>query len=138
MDQTTNNISRVSVSLSAMSFCFDARNFIVSVSYLVLLVVIALFVRDSFIRPTLGDLLVVVWLYYALASVVLMPVYALASLVVVIAYLVELGQYLQITSWLAIDSSSLLHVILGATFDWRDLVAYSVGGLVCYWWEGKR
>lgn len=101
------------------------------------LVVIALYVRDSFIRPTFGDVLVVVWLYYFLASLFSMPVNWLLSLVVLIAFAVELGQLLQVAVWLGIESSSPLAVILGATFDWKDLLAYSIGGLLCWWMEKK-
>lgn len=101
------------------------------------LVVIALYVRDSFIRPTFGDVLVVVWLYYLLASILSMPVKWLAALVVLIAFVVEFGQLLQVATWLGIESPSLLAMILGATFDWKDLFAYSVGGALCWWMEAK-
>ena len=101
------------------------------------LVVIALYVRDSFIRPTVGDVLVVVWLYYFLASLFSMPVNWLVSLVVLIAFAVELGQLLQVAAWLGIEPSSPLAVILGATFDWKDLLAYCIGGLLCWWMEKK-
>lgn len=101
------------------------------------LVVIALYVRDSFIRPTFGDVLVVVWLYYLLASILSMPVKWLAALVVLIAFVVEFGQLLQVVTWLGIESPSLLAMILGATFDWKDLFAYGVGGALCWWMEAK-
>ncbi|MEZ8106068.1 ribosomal maturation YjgA family protein [Vibrio cortegadensis] len=101
------------------------------------LVVIALYVRDSFIRPTFGDVLVVVWLYYLLASILSMPVKWLAALVVLIAFVVEFGQLLQVATWLGIESSSILAIILGATFDWKDLFAYGVGGALCWWMEAK-
>lgn len=101
------------------------------------LVVIALYVRDSFIRPTFGDVLVVVWLYYLLASILSMPVKWLAALVVLIAFVVEFGQLLQVATWLGIESPSLLAMILGATFDWKDLFTYGVGGALCWWMEAK-
>ncbi|MDN3680497.1 DUF2809 domain-containing protein [Vibrio tapetis subsp. quintayensis] len=101
------------------------------------LIVIALYVRDNFVRPTFGDVLVVVWLYYLLASILSMPVTWLASLVVLIAFIVELGQLLHVVNLLNIESSSLLAVILGATFDWKDLFAYCVGGALCWWMETK-
>lgn len=101
------------------------------------LVVIALYVRDSFIRPTFGDVLVVVWLYYLLASILSIPVKWLAALVVLIAFVVEFGQLLQVATWLGIESPSILAIILGATFDWKDLFAYGVGGALCWWMEAK-
>ncbi|WP_274884114.1 DUF2809 domain-containing protein [Vibrio harveyi] len=122
---------------SAIHLRFSAKNGLKSLVCFIALVVIALYIRDSFIRPTFGDVLVVVWLYYFLASIFSMPVNWLVSLVVLIAFAVELGQLLQVAAWLGIESSSPLAVILGATFDWKDLLAYSIGGLLCCWIEKK-
>ncbi|PQJ42594.1 hypothetical protein BTO00_11040 [Vibrio campbellii] len=115
----------------------SVKNGLKSLVCFIALVVIALYVRDSFIRPTVGDVLVVVWLYYFLASLFSMPVNWLVSLVVLIAFAVELGQLLQVAAWLAIEPSSPLAIILGATFDWKDLLAYCIGGLLCWWMEKK-
>ena len=125
------------IETSAIHLQFSAKNGLRSLVCFIALVVIALFVRDSFIRPTFGDVLVVVWLYYFLASLFSMSVNWLVSLVVLIAFAVELGQLLQVAVWLGIEPSSLLAVILGATFDWKDLLAYCIGGLLCWWMEKK-
>ncbi|WP_051117908.1 DUF2809 domain-containing protein [Vibrio campbellii] len=122
---------------SAIHLRFSVKNGLKSLVCFIALVVIELYVRDSFIRPTVGDVLVVVWLYYFLASLFSMPVNWLLSLVVLIAFAVELGQLFQVAAWLGIEPSSPLAVILGATFDWKDLLAYSIGGLLCWWMEKK-
>ncbi|CAH1604294.1 conserved membrane hypothetical protein [Vibrio jasicida] len=122
---------------SAIHLRFSAKNGLKSLVCFIALVIIALFVRDNFIRPTVGDVLVVVWLYYSLASLFSMPVNWLVSLVVLIAFAVELGQLLQVAVWFGIEPSSPLAVILGATFDWKDLLAYCIGGLLCWWIEKK-
>ncbi|WP_104040066.1 ribosomal maturation YjgA family protein [Vibrio hyugaensis] len=122
---------------STIQVRFSAKNGLKSLVCFLALGVIALYVRDSFIRPTFGDVLVVVWLYYFLASLLSMPVNWLTSLVVLIAFAVELGQLVQLSAWLGIEPSSPLAVILGATFDWKDLLAYCIGGLLCWWMEKK-
>ncbi|WP_283393114.1 DUF2809 domain-containing protein [Photobacterium phosphoreum] len=122
---------------SAIQLRFSAKNGLKSLVCFIALVVIALYVRDSFIRPTFGDVLVVVWLYYFLASMLSMPVNWLVSLVVLIAFAVELGQLLQVATWLGIAPSSPLAVIFGTTFDWKDLLAYCIGGCLCWWMEVK-
>ena len=122
---------------SAIHLRFSAKNGLKSLVCFIALVVIALYVRDSFIRPTFGDVLVVFWLYYFLASLFSMPVNWMVSLVVLIAFAVELGQLLQVAAWLGIEPSSPLAVILGATFDCKDLLAYCVGGSLCWWMEVK-
>ncbi|MDN3611835.1 DUF2809 domain-containing protein [Vibrio ostreicida] len=116
---------------------FSMKNGLKSLVCFIALVAIALYVRDSFIRPTFGDVLVVVWLYYLLASCLSMPVKWLVSMVVLIAFIVELGQLVQVSAWFGIKPSSPLTVIFGATFDWKDLLAYCVGGLLCWWLEKK-
>ncbi|WP_418114972.1 DUF2809 domain-containing protein [Vibrio scophthalmi] len=112
---------------------FSARYAVISLCWLVVLVNIALFVDDKFIRPTLGDVLVVVWLYYTIRCVVDLPARLIVVMTVVIAFMVELAQYLKIPALLGLEPGSPLSIILGATFDWWDLAAYSVGGMVCWW-----
>lgn len=73
----------------------------------------------------------VVWLHYLLASIVNVSSKITAAAAVLIAYLIEMGQYLQINQWLNIAPSSVLHIILGATFDGMDLLAYLIGGMLC-------
>ena len=90
----------------------SVKNGLKSLVCFIALVVIALYVRDSFIRPTVGDVLVVVWLYYFLASLFSMPVNWLVSLVVLIAFAVELGQLLQVAVWLGIEPSSVSYTHL--------------------------
>ncbi|QFT38408.1 MULTISPECIES: DUF2809 domain-containing protein [unclassified Vibrio] len=116
---------------SNLNIRFSKHYALVSLMMFVVLVFIAGYVRDSFIRPTFGDVLVVVWLYYTIASVIRINPKVLAMLVVGIATLVELSQYFQLAQWLGIEPSSLLYVVLGATFDWKDSVAYGVGGALC-------
>lgn len=128
-----NNKSRVcgSSPVTMPLFRFSLKYALLSMLMLFVLVVIAAYVRDSFVRPTLGDVLVVIWLYYFFASVINLPARILAIATVSVAFMVELGQYFKIVQWLGLEPSSPLHIALGATFDWRDLVAYSVGGVLC-------
>ncbi|MGF1727762.1 DUF2809 domain-containing protein [Photobacterium nomapromontoriensis] len=112
-------------------FRFSFSHLLISMLLLLVLVFIALFVQDSFIRPTLGDVLVVVWLYFVIASMVNLPSNIIACATVFLAFSVEVSQYLRLGPLLGLESGSPLSIILGATFDWMDLVAYSVGGVVC-------
>lgn len=95
------------------------------------LIFIALFVRDDFIRPFVGDVLVVVWLYCSISSVCRCNPLKLAGLVCGIAFMIEIRQYLQMLHWFGEESNAALKVILGTTFDWLDLVAYLVGAAIC-------
>lgn len=116
-------------------FRFSFQHGVISWLLLCVLVVIALYARDSFIRPVLGDVLVVMWLYYLLASVVNRPYKQLIFASISVAFIVEACQYFQLTKLLNIEPFSVLHIILGATFDWMDLVAYTIGAVLCLFVE---
>ena len=93
-------------------------------------VLIALFVHDNFVRPYLGDVLVVIVLYTAIR--VIIPVkYALLPLYLFIfAAGVEVLQYFKLVQVLGLQNNSFFRIILGSTFDWKDIVCYGVGCVI--------
>lgn len=88
---------------------------------------IAIFFKDSFIRPILGDYLVVILLYCLLKSVVNLKVQTASIIVLLTAYLVETLQWLDIHSFLSFEPTTLSRLILGTSFDWWDMLAYTLG-----------
>ena len=96
-------------------------------------ILIALFVHDRFVRPYLGDVLAVVCVYF-LARIFLhgRPRY-LSVFVTAFAFLVELVQLTPLSEILP----SPLAVIVGGTFDFKDLLCYFAGGAVCFFTDRK-
>lgn len=99
-------------------------------------VFIALFIRDRFIRPYVGDILVVILVYFAVRVVIptgcrLLPLYVL-----IFAVLVEVLQYFHFAEALGVADVPVLGTVLGSTFDWKDIVCYALGcvGLGVYQW----
>ena len=91
-------------------------------------VFIALFVHDRFVRPYLGDVLVVV-VVYAFARVVFptgLPWLPVG--VTLFAAGVEVSQYFHLVDLLGLGKIPFFRVLLGSVFDWADLVCYCVGG----------
>ena len=89
-------------------------------------VLIALYVRDSFIRPYVGDMLVVVLVYsfvriFLPTGIPRMPFY-----VFLFACFVEVLQYFQLVETLGITNRAA-RIILGSTFDWEDIVMLCCG-----------
>ena len=108
-------------------FYFSQKYFFWSFTLFLVLVYIALFVNDQFVRPFLGDVIVVGWLYLCLKSFTKFNSYMLAHFVLLIAYVVEASQYLNLVTILGLKHIDAARIILGATFDWLDLLAYTFG-----------
>ena len=93
-------------------------------------VLIALHLHDSFIRPFGGDVLVVILLYCMLKSVVTLKVNTAAIIVLLIAYIIEMLQYLNIVYILGWGNSPLARTLIGTTFTWSDILAYTIGIII--------
>lgn len=96
---------------------------------------IALFVRDKFIRPYVGDMLVVVLIYTGLKIIFpekprLLPLY-----VFLFAAGVEALQGIRIVELLGLQDNRFFSVLIGTTFDVKDIVCYGVGCVLCGVWE---
>ncbi|MGG7665345.1 DUF2809 domain-containing protein [Dyadobacter sp. BHUBP1] len=88
---------------------------------------IALYVHDDFIRPWGGDVLVVVLLYCLVSGVTRLNVLSAALAVLVFACFIETLQYLQIVRILGLEGNAFARTIIGTTFSWSDIVAYTLG-----------
>ena len=110
-----------------MRIGFHKRHLAVFVPVLLLEVCIALFVRDRFVRPFVGDVLVVILVCSFVRVFLDGPATQIAIGVFVFACLVELGQYLDLVSVLQLEGSKVASIIIGSTFDWKDILAYGVG-----------
>lgn len=98
-------------------------------------VVIALFVHDQFIRPYIGDVLVVAVIYCLVRAVWRDAPRLLPLWVFLFAALVELFQLFQLAERLHLAQYKVLSIILGSTFDLVDLLCYAVGGALLFLWQ---
>ncbi len=90
-------------------------------------ILIATCVHDTFIRPYVGDLLVVVVLY-CIVRVIIPDKYRLMPFwIFVFASFIECLQYLKWVERLGIENNAFLRILMGATFDWKDIVCYGIG-----------
>ena len=100
---------------------------LVTILFFLIELLIAVFVHDDFIRPYVGDVLVVVLLYtfvriFVPEGIGLLPVYLF-----LLATFVEVLQYARIVEVLGLSGNRILSVIVGSVFDWKDIVCYGVG-----------
>ena len=89
-------------------------------------VYIGIFVHDRFIRPYVGDVLVVIVLY-ALIRIAFpeKPKY-LSLWVLLFAFLVEFSQMIPLVDLLGIHNR-FLRILMGTSYADEDLIAYAVG-----------
>lgn len=90
-------------------------------------ILIALFVHDQFIRPYIGDFLVVILIYCFVKSFLNTPVLPTALGVLLFAYSVEILQYFRIVEVLGLQHSRAARIIIGSAFEWQDMLAYTAG-----------
>ncbi len=112
-------------------FTYRRRYFIIAVVLFIIEILIALYVNDRFIRPYVGDFLVVIFLYCLISAFLNAPMLKIALGVLLFAYVVELMQYLDFIGNVGLKNSKLVNVVLGNQFAWIDMLAYTLGiGLV--------
>ena len=88
---------------------------------------IALCVRDNFIRPYVGDVLVVILIACFLRVLVPVGWRFLPLGVFLFAAAVEIGQYFDYASLLGLGENPFFRTLLGSTFSAQDLLCYAVG-----------
>jgi len=108
-------------------FKFRARYFIYSILLFAIELGIGFFLRDGFIRPYLGDFLVVILIYCFVRSFFDVSVFAATIFVLLFSYTIEFLQYLKIVETLGLQHSKIARILIGTSFDWMDLVAYTLG-----------
>ena len=91
---------------------------------------IGIFVKDDFIRPYMGDLLVVILIYAFVRAFFKYSINLTAIGVLLFAFLVEILQHFNIVDVLGLGSSRLARTVIGTSFSWEDFIAYSLGIII--------
>lgn len=111
---------------------FDLQSFLIFVFLFFVEVCIALFVNDSIIRPYGGDFLVVIMMYYFFKSFIKIKFQYLLLFVLLLAYLVELCQLFDVVVLLGLQDNKVMSTIIGTSFSWGDMIAYTLGVGLCF------
>jgi hypothetical protein len=106
---------------------FNKKFFFLTIILFLIELLIALFVRDSFVRPYVGDYLVVILIYCAVRTFLKASVWKVAIGVLLFSYLVETLQYFQIVNRLGLENNIVAKTVIGYGFEWIDFVAYTLG-----------
>lgn len=109
--------------------------------FLIIEVLIALFVHDNFVRPYIGDVLVVVVIYFFVRIFILEKYKFLPVIIFAFAVGVEVCQFFDIVKRLGLSDNIFMRILIGSTFDRKDIVCYGIGSMLIQmivWVKGKR
>jgi uncharacterized membrane protein len=109
---------------------FSKIYFLATVIFLLIEICIALFIKDRFIRPFVGDVLVVVLIYCFVRTFLSVCYLKTAFGVFLFASLIETLQYFDYVKLLGLENNRILSIMMGRTFELTDYAAYFVGFLL--------
>lgn len=110
-----------------MRIRFDGRSALFALLGFALLVWLATAgAHLGWLRGFGGDVLAVIWLYCLLRAALDAPALWLAGAALACGLIIELSQYLAATFHWQIGNRAL-RIVLGATPDWLDVLAYCIG-----------
>lgn len=101
-------------------------------------VIIALYVHDDFIRPYVGDVLVVIAIYTFIRIIVPEKCKLIPLFLFIFAAGVELLQLANIVEILRVADNKFLKILIGSVFDIKDIVCYAVGCVILCMYEWVR
>lgn len=117
---------------------FNKRYFFFALAFFITEVLIALYAHDRIVRPYVGDYLVVFLLYCGVRTFFNLNPLKLSIGVLLFSYLIEVLQYFNLVGLLGLEKNEIATVVIGHSFEWIDLLAYTLGVLTILALERKR
>lgn len=101
-------------------------------------VVIALWIRDRFVRPYLGDLLAVILVYLSLRAISTLRPRPAAIIAFLVGLIVEVGQAAGLLELVGLADQGFARVLFGTSFSVGDIVCYTVGAVLALAVDRRR
>lgn len=108
------------------------------ISFFILFIIealIALFVHDNFIRPYIGDILVIILMYTFIRGVIDKKIKILPIYLFLFASFVEVMQYFKVIELLNLENNKVASIIMGTSFDIKDILCYFIGSMILIIYE---
>jgi hypothetical protein len=109
---------------------FNKTYFVLAILLFITEALIALYVRDTIVRPYVGDILVVILIYCFIKSFLEARVMTVAVFVLLFAFGIETLQYINIAGKLKLSESGVARTAIGTSFEWMDILCYIAGILI--------
>lgn len=113
-----------------MAMKFNFKYFYMFIFVFIVELFIAIFINDTFVRPFVGDVLVVILIYLFIRSFFICKKLVLVIFILLFSYMVEIGQYYDLISFLQLQDNMIARVVIGSTFDVMDFFAYTFGAFL--------
>lgn len=113
-----------------MSLKFSKIYFLLFLIVLDIEICIAIFVKTGFIRSVFGDFLAVILLYFFIQSFIRTKYSNSAVIALLSSYSIEFLQLTNLLEMTAMQNNIIVKTILGNTFSWEDIIAYTLG--ICF------
>ena len=101
--------------------------FIATMILFIVEVLIALYVHDAFVRPYLGDVIVVIVIYTFVRRLIPEKYRMLPLYIFFFAVMVEMLQGIHIVHILGVADNKFLRTLIGDSFSVADIFCYGVG-----------
>ena len=95
-------------------------------------ILIAVFVHDKFIRPFVGDVIVVMLICAFARIFIPEKIRLLPAFATLFAVAVEGLQYFDFVKLLGLENNPVISTALGRTFDIKDIICYIIGGAIFF------
>ena len=121
--------------------CLAKRNIKYIIAFIILSLMevgIGLFVHDKIIRPYVGDVLIVILMYTFIRGIAKKPIRHLPLYLFLFAVAVEFAQYFRIVDTLHLHDNKVISIIIGTSFDSKDIACYLIATAVLIMWEHRE
>ncbi len=96
------------------------------------ILIVLLFSEMPFIRGLVGDVIIVVFIYYFIMTLKEFSSIYVVIFTLVLALITEVLQYFHFASILGLQHNKIAQLVIGSIFDPMDMIAYTVGGIVAF------
>ncbi|PZU84257.1 MAG: DUF2809 domain-containing protein [Chryseobacterium sp.] len=112
---------------------FDYKNFFLAVFIFFVEVMIATKLRNIFfVRAYLGDVLVVMLMYYFIKAFFDFDSTKLIIGIFIFSCLIEFAQYFKFAEVLGFQNNPIMMTVMGNSFSWIDILCYFAGCVILY------
>ncbi|MGL5235661.1 MAG: DUF2809 domain-containing protein [Empedobacter falsenii] len=118
--------------MELIMFKLDKKSFIIAIIIFLIEVIIALYIKDKIIRPFVGDILVVIFIYYFIKAFINTKAINIAIFTLFFSFVVEILQYFNFVEMIGLGHNKAARIIIGTSFSWIDLLCYFVGFILLF------